>query len=224
MVISRQYLPAQESITDRYALGYLDAVSEYAALFTGKRPQPLNLFIRNHQYFKDEKFVSGRLSFGGVVYPDVLLRWDLYRDEIVVLSPDNHDIALKKENVGFAEVHGYHIFYLRPDHLIGCPPVGYYIRLYSGEYLLLEKLTVNLFRDVTQRGRFVYEATLSTNFFLLKDGEYFKINSRRTLLKFFDSHHAELKQFIHTNKFKYKHDAERMVLEVVKQHEKLSRL
>jgi len=202
----------------------MDDVSDYAALFTGKRPQPVTFPVKNHQYFKDEIFVSGRLSYGGVVYPGVLLRWDLYRDELIILSPDNNDIVLRKEHVGLAEIYGYQIFYLHPDNFAGCPPAGYYILLYPGEHRLIEKITINLFREVTHNKRIVYYFSQSSNFYLLKNGVYYKINNRRTLLKPLETHRAELKQFIRTNKLKYFPDAERMVLEVLKQHEKLSRL
>ena len=211
MIVNRQQLPAQDSLLrqaiEHAAADYMATVSQYAALYTGKRPPPLTLTIRNNRYFKDEKFVNGRLSFGGIVYPDVLLRWDLYRDDLFILTPSNNDIALKSDNVDFAVIHGYYILDWHSNNMTGCPATGYYILLYWGEYLLLEKPTV-----------------YTTNFYLLKNWVYYKINNQRTLLKSLDTHRAELKQFIHANKLKYKTDAEKMVLEVVKHHEKLNRL
>jgi len=179
----------------------------------------------NHQYFKEQDFVGGRLSYGGIVYPDVSLRWDLYRDELIILSPANYNIALTNENIDFAEIYGYHIFYLHPDSLSGCPPAGNYIRLHSGDdYLLLEKLTNTMYRDENvRRNRYVYYFVLSSDFYLQKDGTYHKITNRRTLLKTLDTHRKELRRFIRASDLRYKLDAEKMVLETVKEHEKLSR-
>jgi len=227
MVFGWQELAAQDSLslqaTERYALSYLEAVSEYAALFTGRSQQPLSFFATNHQYFKEEKFVSGKLSYGGVVYPGVFLRWDLYRDEIEILTPDNNVILLKNEYIGFAEIYGYHIFYLNPDGFAGCPPAGNYIRLYLGDYLLIEKCINKIQSEVNPTLRhLVYKFVTSSTFYLQNNGVYYKINNRRTLMKSLDGRHTELKQFIRANKLKYKHDAEKMVSEVVKQHEKLN--
>jgi len=214
----RQHLPAQD---ERYAVGYMNTVSNHAALFSGNRQQPHTVRTLNHPYFQDDDFVSGRLSYGGVVYPEVWLRWDLYRDELMVLSPVNYIIVLQSEHVDFAEIHGYRFFYLRPDGLPGCPPAGNYILLYSGDHLLVKKITNELHQKDDKN--FEYHFILSTIFFLQKGGEYHKIKNRRTLLKALDTHRKELKHFIRVGGLKYQHDAETMSLEVVKEHEKLSR-
>ena len=216
-----QQLQAQD---ERYALDYMDAVSRYAALFSGNRQQLLTVSTENHQYFKDEDYTIGKLLYGGVVYPDISLRWDLYRDELVIFSPTNFNLVLNNEHLGFAEMYGYHIFYFRPDGLKGCPSAGNYIRLYSGEnLLLLEKLT-NTFMRKEDHNKMIYYFTLSTNFYLQKDGAYYKIKSSRTLLKTLDTHRKELKRFIRANELKYRRDAEKLVLQTVMEHEKLSRL
>jgi len=209
---------------EQYASEYLDAASAQAVLFSGNRQKMLVQPLLNHQYFKDQNFVNGRLSYNGIVYPDVSLRWDLFRDELIILSPANYNIVLTSENIDFAEIYGFHIFYLYSDSVAGCPPAGNYIRLYSGnDYLLLEKLTNEMYRDEnSQRNRFVYYFDLATRFYLHRNGTYHKIANRRSLLKALDTHRRELRRFINASDLRYKVDAEKMVLEVVKEHEKLS--
>ena len=229
MVVVWQTLSAQDHslqpTIEQYAAAYMDVASAQAAIFSGNRQKPLTQMLLNHQYFKNQDFVNGRLSYNGVVYPDVSLRWDLYRDELIIFSPTNYNIVLTSNNIDFAEIHGYHIFYLHPDSVAGYPPAGNYIRLYSGDdYLLLEKLTHNLYRDKNvQRGRFAYYFDLTTHFYLQKNGTYYKISNRRSLLKTLSTHRKELRRFINARNMRYKDDAEKMVLEVVKEHEKLSR-
>ena len=225
MVFSWQHTLAQDSlrlVVERHVGEYMGAVSKYAALFSGNRQLPLVFTTKNHQYFKEEEYTSGRLSYCGIVYPDVSLRWDLYRDELVLFSPANYNIVLINENLDFAEIYGYHIFYLQPDGLLGCPPAGNYIRLYSGEFLLLEKLTNELLQK-EEANRIYYYFSLKTNFYLQKDGMYYKIKNRRKLLKTLDTHRKELRRFIRVNDLGYRRDAEKLVLEVVKEHEKLNR-
>ena len=221
MFFGLQQLHAQD---DRYAAGYMNAVSNHAALFSGNEQQPLKLQLTNHQYFKTENYVSGRLSYNGVVYPEVWLRWDLYRDELILMSPVRYSIVLKSEYIDFAEIHGYRIFYLHPDGLAGCPPAGNYILLHSGNHLLLEKLTNGLNRKANQSSLSSdFYFVLTTTFYLQKDEVYHKIKNRRALLKALDTHRKEMKHFIRDNRFRYQLDSETMVLEVVKEHEKLSR-
>ena len=230
MIFAWQQLPAQDNLlrqsTERSAADYMNVTSGYAALFSGVRQQLLLQPLLNHQYFVSQDYVNGRLSYRGIVYPNVSLRWDLYRDELIILSPNNYNIALKSENIDFAEIYGYHIFYFHSDSLPGCPPTGNYIRLYSSDdYLLLEKLTNMMYRDENIRNnRYQYYFGLSTDFYLLKNGVYYKITNRRTLLKTLETHRRELRRFINAQDLRYKLDAEKMVLEVVKKHEKLNSL
>jgi len=221
LFLSLQQLHAQD---DRYAVGYMSAVSNYAALFSGNLQQPLTFKPTNHPYFVQEDFASGRLSYGGVVYPSVWLRWDLYRDELMVMSPTNHIIVLKSEHIDFAELYGYRIIYLRPDDLPGCPPVGNYIQLNKGDFVLLEKIINELHVKANTFDRFKtdYSFVLSSIYYLQKNGEYHRIKNRRTLLKTLETHRSELRRFIQANQLNYKRDAEKMVLEVINEHEKLN--
>jgi len=177
LLLCWQQSPAQDSlrrITDRHADDYMGAVANYATLFSGNRQLPYMITTRNHPYFKEEGYTTGRLSYCGIVYPAISLRWDLYRDELVMMTPANFNIVLINENLDFAEIYGYHIFNLRPDGLAGCPQAGNYILLYSGEYLLLEKFNLELIQK-EEYNTIIYYYSQSTNFYLQKDGAYFKI-------------------------------------------------
>ena len=228
MIFCWQQLPAQDSMsrqtTDGYAANYMDSVSRFAAIYSGVGAQPpLSFSLLSHQFFKDVYYTNCRLSYGGVVYPDVLLRWDLYRDELLIRSPAGYEIVLKSGKIDFAEIHGYRMFYLHPDSLPGYPSAGYYILLFSGEYLLLEKLTKQMTqKESSKLGRTENYFELSSKFYLQRNGAYYGIKNRRTLLKTLSTHRSEMRQLIRANKLNYKEDAEKMVLEVVKEHAKLS--
>jgi len=216
-----QQLLAQD---DRYAASYMSAVSNHAALFSGNLQQSLPFRPLNHQYFVQEDYTKGRLSYGGVIYPDVLIRWDLYRDELMVLTPANYNVVLKSEYVDFAEIEGDYIIYRRPDGLSGCPPSGFYILLYSGDNILLEKLSKTLREKAHDFDRFkrVYSFSQSSIFYLQKNGAYDMIKNRKTLLKALDTHRSELNRFIRINGLSYKNDTKKMVLEVVQEYEKMN--
>ena len=226
IVINSQQLLAQDSLhfgTDYYVSGYMKAVSEYASLYSGNCQQSLEFRVIDHQYFKEQHYVIGKLFYNGILYPDVLLRWDLYRDELIVLSPAGSNIVLINENTGFAEIHGYHIFYHHPDGSTGCPSAGYYLLLHSGKYRLLEKISYSPNVAKIEGKRLTYTFLVSSFFYLQKDEVYHKINSQRKLLKTLGTHRKEMKSLIQSNGYKYKRNAEEMALELVKEHEKLSR-
>lgn len=254
LVFGWQQLAAQDSLSwsliEHDAVDYMTAVSKHAALFSGYRQQPFTIHTENHSYFKEEEYTTGKLSYGGVIYPGIMLRWDLYRDELVMLSPANYNIVLNNENFEFAEIYSYRIIYFRPnsvndrspsnnniqmnsgDYILLLektkdakyyPPAGNYIQLFSNEnLLLLEKPTNELFSK-DESNRIIYYFSLKTSFYLQKEDVYYKIKNRRTLLKTLGTHRKELKRFIRANELRYRQDAEKTVLQVVKEYDKLSR-
>ena len=221
-----QPLLAQESslqqLIDGYAAEYMNLASKHAVIFSGDREQSFGFATLNHPYFKEQNFATGRLSYDGIIYPEVQLRWNLYRDELLIFSPVHYSIVLKNENIDFIEMHGYHIFPFYPDSLPGCPAAGNYILLYSGDCMVIEKINTGLLwndEDVIRK----YYYTFSPNFYLLKDGVYYRINSKRALLKTLETHRKELRRFIRTYDSRYRDNTEKIIVGVVKKHERLVR-
>ncbi len=67
---------------------YLQAAGDHAALYHG-RIEPgfaQNAWI-SHPYWESEEFVKGDVCFDGVLYRNVALRYDIYRNWLAVLAP-----------------------------------------------------------------------------------------------------------------------------------------
>ena len=208
----------RQQIIDNSAREYMRIAGSQSALFYGTE-QLGHPRVSNHPFLIDEQYTQGRLSFNGVIYPEVMLRLDLNRDELVILSPDFRHIVLSPENVDFAELHGRHIIYFRHDNLPGSPPTGYYQLLHSGEIKVLKRQTAALI-VVRQEMDFV----VSSRIFLYKDGAYHTIRNRRGLLRVLYPHRRELRQFISANRLQFRGNAEEFITQVVREYEKLSGL
>lgn len=108
---------AQDAVDD-----YVSSAAGQAVIYHGKEQLKYPTSIRNHPYLKSEKYVPGDLSFEGILYKDVKMRLDLYKNELLLLSPDNrYNIVLPSDRVDYAEFHGYDIFYRYPDERSGNP-------------------------------------------------------------------------------------------------------
>ena len=179
------HLFAQDTVTRQFfddsATDYLQHVDKYSMLYYGVM-QKTYLRALNHPYLQFEDYTKTRLSYLHVIYPEVMLRLDLNRDELIVKSPENHNIVLFPENVDFAEMYDYQIIYFRSDTLPGCPPPGYYILLHSGKYKVMEKQKAVLWEQATTNGierSFVH----ITRYYVLMDGIYYNVKNKNGLLK-----------------------------------------
>ncbi|MCL2683489.1 MAG: hypothetical protein FWE63_08455 [Bacteroidales bacterium] len=202
---------------------YLETVGEQAPLYYGSL-QEGRLPALNHPYLEDGRYSMARLSYRDVVYPEVMLRLDLERDELIILSPDGRQIVLFPEYVDHAELHGSRIIYFHNDGLPGSPSTGYYVLLHSGNSMVLKKQTARLTdRQTSPTGR-DRQYVFKTTFFLHKDGVYHTIRNKRSLLRVLSPHQKELRQFISSNRLNYRKNADELITRTVIEYEKLTSL
>ena len=217
-----------ESI-DVSAVEYLNTVDIYSPLYYGKEQENYHYLMLNHptlrtlnhSYLVDSKYEKSRLSYRNVIYPEVLLRLELYRDELIVLAPDFRNIVLIPESVDFVEMHGQKIIYFTGDSLPGCPANGYYVIVHSGNCLVLKKQGANLMTSASSI-KLEYFFTFFTKYYLLKDDTYHSIKNRRTLLNVLQPHKRELKRFMSSNKLNFRQNADILISQTVKEYEKIS--
>jgi len=206
---------------DNVVIDYMQFADNQSVLYYGNL-QEGHPRASNHPYLKEMQYAKARLSYRNIIYPEVMLRLDLNRNELVILSPNNHNIVLFSENVDFAELHDQHIIFFRRDSLSGSPSTGYYTVLYSENCKVLKKqtatMTVKNTGSTTQEQYYVFR----NYFYLYKDDTYHTIRNKRGLLKALNPHKKELKQFISTNKLSFRRNADYLLVRTVSEYEKLS--
>ena len=199
---------------------YMQTSGNSSALYNGEEYEKY-LRTTNHPYLADNMFVHAQLSYQNVLYPDVLLRYDMHKDKLVIQSPNLYEIVLFDENVEFAEMFGKHIFYFQKDTIPGCPPSGYYILLHAGNSKVMEKRNASLVETAVS-GSMLRYFIFSTRYYLFMDGEYFMVKNKQDFLKILSPYKKELKRFISTRHLNFKKDAETFLIHTMGEYEQLS--
>jgi len=213
---------ARQQLIDDAAIEYFQNAGNQATIFYGKQQEGIPR-TTNHSYLVDEQHVKARLSYHNVIYPEAMLRLDLYRNEMIVQSPELRSFVLFPEHFDYAELHGYHIIYFQRDSLPGCPSTGYYILLHSENYKVFKRQRAILMHD-SKLNTISNYYTFTTNYFLFKDDEYHTIRNKRGLLNALHPYKKELKQFISSHKWRFKRDADILIAHTIKEYEKLTGL
>jgi hypothetical protein len=105
-------IPAQEKSkaivpSDGVIKNYMAETKAYAALYTGKEATSYDVPFTNHPYFETAGYVSGTLCYNHVVYKDILMCIDLFRDEITIIYPNStQQIVLNNEKFIYAILNG----------------------------------------------------------------------------------------------------------------------
>lgn len=209
--------------SDSISIEYLQTASNQATLFYGVEYEGYNQ-VKNYPYLTKAPCVKARLSYRNVLYPEVCLRLDLWKDELAALSPDSHYFVLFPEEVEYAELLDKHIIYHKTDSLPNSPSTGYYFLLYDGDCKVLEKKYATLIqRDKSIRTEWtVLDFEIKTRYYLLKDGVYHSINNQSALLKTLSPYHKELKQFISSRRLSFRKDATEALIQTIGEYEKLT--
>ena len=210
---------AQDAVDD-----YVSSAAGQSVIYHGKEQLKYPTSIRNHPYLKSEKYGPGDLSFEGILYKGVKMRLDLYKNELLLLSPDNrYNIVLPSDRVDYAEFHGYDIFYRYPDERSGNLSEGYYLRLHEGKCTVLGKWSCILSKTIKDMQ--VDESfDQSVKYYIRKEGVYYTVRSKGSVLKVLKSKKKELARYIKRRKLDFKHAPEEAIVAVVRQYEQLNEI
>lgn len=209
--------------TDSVLIDYLKTASSFATLYYGVEYEGYTQ-AKNQPYLTKAPCTKARLSYRHVLYPEVCLRLDVWKDELSVLSPDLRYYVLFPEDVAFAEIFDKQLIYHQTNALPNSPSTGYYFLIHDGDCKVLEKKYASVLqRDKSIRTEWtVLDFTVKTRYYLLKDGVYHAINSKSALLKTLSSHQKELKQFISSRRLSFKKDAVELLIQTVREYERLN--
>jgi len=215
---------ANTNIADINAKKYFNATKNHASIYSGRQEQRYMYKTTNHPYLDTEQFRTGTLSVNGCVYPDVPMRLNQDVEELVILSPNRiFSIFVPKEDLDYAIIDSLYIVYHKPVSADGKNmPEGYYVRLYNGETQVWKrKLFFLTSKVVSQMVEYMFEN--NTKRYILIDGTYYTVNSKRSLLKQFAPKKKELKKMLKNTGLKYRDDPEKAIVAITRYYDELNK-
>lgn len=146
-----------------------------------------------HRFFgtKDEQLAT--ISYGGITYANVLLRYDLVRGQLV-LKPyqDDFQIQLVDELIERFSMGG-HTFIRRAADAPG--RAAFYDVLVDGPVQVLAA-HYKKYTERTTVTTIVGEITATTTYYLRKDGQYHPIKKAKDVVRLFPEHRAALRSYL----------------------------
>ena len=202
------------------AQDYFSSASNFARLYVGAVEPPYQIWMWNdYPYYKDNSDTyRGRISYYGVVYDDVQLRFDQHKQNIVALSPLGNVFCLpEQEHVDWFEMDGYRYVHDPEDSLrytaVLCDGSINGVQLYHSIYKVYsgDKLSI---------GERTPLKTLSTKehyTLITAQGEIHHVKRASDVAKLFDDQKTQIKLFAKQNRLSFsKRERERSLTELVK--------
>ena len=190
---------------DRIAESYLDTIGDFAAIYNGKIEAiyAVNVY-KNLPYYGATDFVPGEVVYKDKYYPNQQLKLDLYKEQLLVLSPQRHfGIVLDSKDVQEAILYGRKFVWYSPEQSKDLKR-GFYIQLHKGENMtLLCKVSMSLQVEVS-RSRF----SSKTRFYFLYNGSHYTVKNKNSFVKIFPKYKNQINQFAKEQKLKFGPDSE----------------
>ena len=197
---------------------YFSSASDYARLYVGAiEPQYQISLWHNIPYYGDNtKMYKGRISYYGVVYDDVQLRFDQLKQRVVVLSPVGSVFCLPEQDyIDWFEMDGHRYVHDPEDSTrfasLLCDGSANGIRLYHSVW--------KIYSGENYFGEKKSQKVLSTNehyTLITPDGGKYHVKRASDVMKLFPEQKKQIKQFAKQNHLSFsKSERERSLSKVI---------
>jgi hypothetical protein len=177
-----------------------DSIKENQILYNGRIWRNLFYTVQGDQFLFSKEFLEGSISISGKTFPNLLLKYDLFKDEILTPSDTGGILQINKELVDSFSLSYLNITYkfikMREDTLKEAK--RYFNVLYKGRTALylqyskkIEKLAVEGKYDKFYEIDHIYFA---------KGNMLYPLTGKRDLMKILDKYKIPLKNYIKKNK------------------------
>ena len=207
-----QNVGAQEDLS-------LSSASNYARLYVGAvEPQYQTELWYDNPYYKDNTNVyNGRISYHGVVYDNVLFRFDQLKQRVVVLSPAGLVFCVPdQEKIDWFEMDGHRFVHDPEDGSryasLLCDGSTNGIRLYYSEWKDL-----NGYKIVAgEKGAVMTLRTEKFYTLMMPDGGMYHVKRASDVVRLFPEQKKQIRQFVRQNHLSFsKKERENSLVKVV---------
>ncbi len=215
-----------DRVTENMVAAYRKEIGPQSRLYRGPAYEFYDLFAAGTPFYSDSQdFTNGTVKYDGIVYKNIPLLYDEYRQVLVTFLYDNTGkvallkVALLSDFVDEFDLHGHHFIRFVPGEQNKKMDISFYDELYNNKLQLLVK------REKLREAESVSLKTIFVNkntYYLRKGQNYYTVNSKGQLLDVLNDKKKELKLYIKKNNIDFSDDRDRALTSVISYYDKIS--
>jgi hypothetical protein len=200
---------------------YTTSIQGQTSLYSGSQYREPNRSNNDqHPFFDADDWVTGTVTYDGQFYEGVPLLYDITSDQVVTENYYNADqISLAREKLDAFTI-GRHSFEKLSHNTL--PRPGFYQVLYDGESKVIARRQ-KIIREKITGQTIEIEFDPRYRYFIFKNGAYFPVKSKASVLQVLQDEKPALKQFISKNKIRFKHMREAALHRVAAHYDTLKK-
>ena len=212
-----------QTVVEKDIQSYLNQVAGYSVIYSGKAEEPYSLEFVDHPYLGSDKFSAGTLCYNGIIYTDVMLRYDTYKGGFLVRHPGLlFGVELKTERVNWAVLNGHKIVASKEVGWENTPDNGFLILLHEDVYPVI-KVSKSVARNRKEGQIVEFYFKFENQYYICVDGVCHLLKNKKSVLDLFPDKKGELNQYANQKRLNFKGNPDTAYVELVKYYESLSR-
>jgi hypothetical protein len=200
---------------------YRDAAGSNLLLYKGAEYTSFYSNTIGTPFFGTDSLQPGTVSYDGIVYPDLPVKYDLVNNDLLLQAPQNLLIKLAPEKVDSFRI-GNHVFVrLQKDSSTQNVPVGYHERLYAGSttaWLRLRKQPVRGFLAEDPEHFAQYDT-----YYIAQNGRFYALADEKDLLRLFGTQRNAVKKYLRKERLRFKKEPRLTVVRAAAYYDSLKK-
>jgi hypothetical protein len=197
---SSWYSSAINNATDSYH----SFLGQQTELYSGAEYVPYPQTItEGHPFFQSVSIDTGSIMYNGIYYKKIPMFLDLVQNALVIINPVNTaKVQVYNEMVQRFTLFGHNFIRVVTDSLKNpLLNTGFYDLLYAGKVSLLKKQSKNIQENYSSGDIRVFVQE-KHSYYIEKDGNYYSVSNKSSVLNVLADRKKEIRQFIRQNKIK----------------------
>ena len=216
------YLPDSTSVRNNLANAYhlyLNTIGGGSLLYNGTEYTSAYRGILGSPLFEAEDFEIGLISYNGVLYGNIRLKYDLVSNEVIIKGFQNENISLTLERIDSFSIMKHLFIRIRADSAGGYERPHFYELMYAGKnarFLVERKKVIKKALHAEDASSF-----LTYNiYYVVKGNVLYPITNKKSLIRLLGGGNV-MKNFLKNNKINLKKDAVNSIKKVVAFYDQL---
>lgn len=202
---------AEKSLLDFYNSARKDELS----LFNGTQHYGYSPTIEGIAYYKYDTWQTGTVEYEGIVYSNVMMKYDLVTDKLIVrTATGNIFIALYSPRVKGFNFSGHKFIWFQKKDKSSLPE-GFHEIVIDGKAALLMRST-KIISEKIENNTLQRKFEETKKYYIRKeDGVYYQVSNKKSLLSILKEKRREVQDAISKRQLKYRIEAEAMIVAAV---------
>lgn len=188
---------------------YSQIMKEQLHLFNGGDYIDYRPLKDEHPYYISEDWMIGSIQYDCEYYDKAELLYNIYTDQVIAEHYSSAMIQLVRDKIQSFFIDG-HTFVMLQETTI---PKGFYDRLCNGKTKVYAKRIKELEESISSN-ELQREFRLKSKYYICKDGYYYPVKSKKSVLSVLGDKKHELNQFIHQNHLRFRQNRENAIIKL----------